>query len=120
VRICQLFWAPRILCLSCRISSKHLDGIYYITRVLIPPLERVFNLVGADVRSWYDEMPKPLRADEAESLTISPRKMRPQSIVAGKLKIDAHFAGSRCLTCNAPTTTRKHATFLDDERVDPG
>ncbi|KAG7291544.1 hypothetical protein NEMBOFW57_001563 [Staphylotrichum longicolle] len=25
---------------------------------LIPPLERIFNLVGANVRSWYDEMPK--------------------------------------------------------------
>ena len=37
----------------------HLDAEYYISKVLIPPLERFFNLVGANVRSWYEEMPKP-------------------------------------------------------------
>ncbi|KAI5952782.1 REV3 [Candida jiufengensis] len=35
-----------------------LDYEYYITRVLIPPLERIFNLIGADVRGWYKEMPR--------------------------------------------------------------
>ncbi|CAI6335616.1 unnamed protein product [Periconia digitata] len=35
-----------------------LDADYYITKNLIPPLERIFNLVGANVRQWYDEMPK--------------------------------------------------------------
>lgn len=35
-----------------------LDAEYYITKNLIPPLERIFNLVGANVRQWYDEMPK--------------------------------------------------------------
>lgn len=35
-----------------------LDAEYYISKNLIPPLERIFNLVGANVRGWYDEMPK--------------------------------------------------------------
>lgn len=35
-----------------------LDTEYYITKNLIPPLERIFNLVGANVRSWYEDMPK--------------------------------------------------------------
>ena len=35
-----------------------LDADYYISKTLIPPLERIFNLVGADVRSWYEDMPK--------------------------------------------------------------
>jgi len=35
-----------------------LDGDYYINKTLIPPLERIFNLVGANVRSWYEDMPK--------------------------------------------------------------
>ncbi|KAJ4298456.1 DNA polymerase zeta [Collariella sp. IMI 366227] len=35
-----------------------LDAEYYISKNLIPPLERIFNLVGANVRAWYDEMPK--------------------------------------------------------------
>ncbi|KAL7938291.1 hypothetical protein V8C35DRAFT_146512 [Trichoderma chlorosporum] len=35
-----------------------LDADYYISKNLIPPLERIFNLVGANVRQWYDRMPK--------------------------------------------------------------
>ncbi|KAH6607338.1 hypothetical protein Trco_003651 [Trichoderma cornu-damae] len=35
-----------------------LDADYYITKNLIPPLERIFSLVGASVRQWYDAMPK--------------------------------------------------------------
>jgi DNA polymerase zeta len=38
-----------------------LDGEYYITKNIIPPLERIFNLVGANVRNWYEDMPKPHR-----------------------------------------------------------
>ncbi|TPX14878.1 uncharacterized protein E0L32_004987 [Thyridium curvatum] len=42
------------------LGSAHLalDAEYYISKNLIPPLERIFNLVGANVRQWYDEMPK--------------------------------------------------------------
>ncbi|KAG9574891.1 putative DNA polymerase zeta catalytic subunit, partial [Aureobasidium melanogenum] len=39
-------------------EHAELDAEYYISKNLIPPLERIFNLVGANVRSWYDEMPK--------------------------------------------------------------
>lgn len=35
-----------------------LDAEYYISKNLIPPLDRIFMLVGASVRQWYDEMPK--------------------------------------------------------------
>ncbi|CUM65007.1 uncharacterized protein PRCAT00002626001 [Priceomyces carsonii] len=35
-----------------------LDYEYYITKVLIPPLERLFNLIGVNIKSWYDELPK--------------------------------------------------------------
>ncbi len=39
-------------------SNAELDSDYYITKVLVPPLERIFNLMGVDVRRWYNEMPK--------------------------------------------------------------
>ncbi|KAF2659320.1 hypothetical protein K491DRAFT_712839 [Lophiostoma macrostomum CBS 122681] len=44
-----------------------LDAEYYIGKNLIPPLERIFNLVGANVRSWFDEMP---RVQRIRSITI--------------------------------------------------
>lgn len=36
----------------------NLDSDYYITKNLIPPLERIFKLLGANIRQWYDDMPK--------------------------------------------------------------
>lgn len=38
-----------------------LDYEYYITRVLIPPLERIFNLIGIDITGWYRQMPIVMR-----------------------------------------------------------
>ncbi|KZT65126.1 hypothetical protein DAEQUDRAFT_677323 [Daedalea quercina L-15889] len=83
--------------------QKHLDAAYYISRVLVPPLERVFNLVGADVRAWYDEMPRARRADQPESVLLSPRKARRHrdAGAANPFKIDEHFLTSRCLVCTA-------------------
>ncbi|CAL1695850.1 unnamed protein product [Somion occarium] len=84
-------------------SHKYIDASYYISRVLVPPLERILNLVGADVRSWYDEMPKILRADQPDALLLSPRKPLNYVDMANRLSIDEHFLSSRCLTCDEPT-----------------
>ncbi|KAI0335271.1 hypothetical protein GY45DRAFT_1240755 [Cubamyces sp. BRFM 1775] len=85
-----------------RDSHLRLDANYYISRVLIPPLERVFNLVGADVRSWFDDMPKSLRVDQPD-VTLSPRKNKKSVMVANAFKIDDHFTSSHCLICGALT-----------------
>lgn len=80
------------------LQNEHmqLDASYYISRVLIPPLERIFNLVGADVRSWFDDMPKAIRVNHPNPLAMSPKKQR---ITANRLKIDEHFQSSQCLAC---------------------
>lgn len=41
-------------------AALELDSDYYINKVLIPPLERIFNLFGVDVRAWVKEIPKML------------------------------------------------------------
>ncbi|SCU79736.1 LAFA_0B05292g1_1 [Lachancea sp. 'fantastica'] len=38
-------------------ENFELDSTYYITKTLIPPLQRFFNLMGVDVTRWYAEMP---------------------------------------------------------------
>jgi DNA polymerase zeta len=80
-------------------SHKHLDASYYISRVLIPPLERIFNLVGADVRGWYDEMPKTARADYTDPAMLSPQKDTKDAGNLNRLKIDEHFRSSQCVVC---------------------
>ncbi|RPD62939.1 hypothetical protein L227DRAFT_584639 [Lentinus tigrinus ALCF2SS1-6] len=83
-------------------SHKRLDAAYYISRVLIPPLERIFNLVGADVQSWFEDMPKSLRADQPD-VTATPRKNKKSVMVANAFKIDDHFTSSHCLICGTLT-----------------
>lgn len=39
-------------------KSNELDAEYYIEKVLIPPLERIFILMGVNVRKWIKDLPK--------------------------------------------------------------
>jgi len=81
-------------------NQNHLDGAYYISRVLIPPLERIFSLVGADVRSWYEEMPKTFKADQPGANPSTPSKDQLERNL-NRFKIEEHFPSSACLICGA-------------------
>lgn len=65
--------------------SLGIDAEYYIRNLLIPPLARIFNLVGADVEQWYDSMPRQKRAGKYGAL--------------GGMRIDSHFLSAHCLVC---------------------
>lgn len=77
-------------------NSIELDAEYYISKNWIPPLERIFNLVGANVRGWYDEMPKLQRI----------RNIRlPQDVVTrgapgpGRKTLEGYMKSSACIVC---------------------
>uniref|UniRef100_A0A671NP77 DNA polymerase zeta catalytic subunit n=1 Tax=Sinocyclocheilus anshuiensis TaxID=1608454 RepID=A0A671NP77_9TELE len=42
--------------------SLRLNATYYITKQILPPLTRIFNLIGVDVFSWYHELPRVQKA----------------------------------------------------------
>ncbi|XP_076642989.1 DNA polymerase zeta catalytic subunit [Halictus rubicundus] len=44
------------------------NSIYYITKVIVPPLNRCLNLIGIDVNAWYREMSHRQTPDKAVSL----------------------------------------------------
>ncbi|GAA5969258.1 hypothetical protein JCM11641_007531 [Rhodosporidiobolus odoratus] len=68
-----------------------LDATHYITRMIIPPLERIFNLMGVDVKSWYREMSKSKRVLKSGGANgIKP------------VMLDEHFISDRCIACNGP------------------
>jgi len=91
-------------------SQLQLDGYYYISRVLIPPLERIFNLVGADVKQWFNEMRKPITSD----LQMSPRKAGRTIIDSpSKLNIDEHFTSTQCLSCGGPSESGEWLQWFD-------
>ncbi|KAF7548333.1 hypothetical protein G7Z17_g7120 [Cylindrodendrum hubeiense] len=73
------------------LSNPHwqLDAEYYVSKNLIPPLERIFNLVGANVRQWYDEMPKVQRVRHATTLGTK------------KTTLESYMRSTHCLVCRA-------------------
>lgn len=38
--------------------TLRLNSTYYITKQILPPLARMFHLIGVDVFSWYQELPR--------------------------------------------------------------
>ncbi|CAN8100096.1 unnamed protein product [Discula destructiva] len=69
-----------------------LDAEYYITKNLIPPLERIFNLVGANVRQWYDEMPKVqrIRRITTDGGADGPKK---------RFTLESYLRSASCVVC---------------------
>lgn len=66
-----------------------LDAEYYIGKNLIPPLERIFNLVGANVRQWYDEMPKVQRIYQTAAGATGGKRST----------LESYMKSTHCLVC---------------------
>lgn len=67
--------------------------------------------MGADVRAWYDEMPKTITVDERDPLALSPRK-RDRAMHTNRFKIDEHFQSARCLTCGGTASDGRLVSSL--------
>lgn len=96
--------APEDLLAGGAASHLRLDAEYYISKNLIPPLERIFNLVGANVRQWYDEMPKVQRV----------RRVDPSSAVEGHHhhRQDSGDLGGRGLAAAAITKKKTLESYM--------
>jgi len=79
-------------------AQQELDAEYYISKNIIPPLERIFNLVGANVRQWYDEMPKYQRIRQVD---ISGHEVVENSLMK-KSTLESYMKASNCVVCRDP------------------
>jgi DNA polymerase zeta len=79
-------------------AYSDLDAEYYISKNIIPPLERIFNLVGANVRQWYDEMPKYQRIRRVEGGVITDGREAGMS----KKTLESYMKSSTCMVCREP------------------
>ena len=97
--------APEVLLHN---DHMELDAEYYITKNLIPPLERIFNLVGANVRQWYDEMPKVQRMRPVAMFNARGSK----TSNAPKRTLESYLQASTCILCREklppPPPPRSH------------
>ncbi|KAB8356553.1 hypothetical protein FH972_024135 [Carpinus fangiana] len=92
---------PRVLLEQDGGEALQLDAEYYISKNLIPPLERIFNLVGANVRGWWDEMPKIQRIRNvgfAASLAAQ-RNAGKGAVVPKQRTLEAYMQSALCVVC---------------------
>lgn len=83
-------------------DQLELDAEYYINKNLIPPLERIFNLVGANVRSWFDEMPKVqrVRAVRGPAQILNMAAANEGNTIAKKT-LESYLHSTSCLVCRS-------------------
>lgn len=91
-----------------------LDAEYYITKNLIPPLERIFNLVGANVRQWFEEMPKVHRIRRVDAQAAGPAAAAAAAAAARKkFTLESYLHSASCVVCGA-TVKVKHEDDNDN------
>uniref|UniRef100_A0A665WI97 DNA polymerase zeta catalytic subunit n=1 Tax=Echeneis naucrates TaxID=173247 RepID=A0A665WI97_ECHNA len=71
-----------------------LNGTYYITKQILPPLARIFQLIGVDVFSWYQELP---RIQKASCSMVGAEE------VGRKGTISQYFTTLHCPVCEELT-----------------
>ena len=86
--------APEVLLQN---DHHELDAEYYISKNIIPPLERIFGLVGGNgiVRSWYDEMPKYHRIRQIEGNANTDEA----TLIVSKKTLESYMKSSSCVVC---------------------
>ena len=75
-----------------------LDVGHYIRKMIIPPLNRIFALMGVDVGTWFEEMRKGQRARVGPGGSVSGSGAGGE---ADRILIEEHFGTTRCLACEA-------------------
>ncbi|KAJ3155914.1 DNA polymerase zeta [Geranomyces variabilis] len=84
--------------------NLRLHGQYYVERMIIPAISRVFNLVGVDVLSWYRDMPKIIAATRftASQLMQEQNDTRgPAATLLAGRTIDQYYVARHCVVCHA-------------------
>ncbi|KAG8252327.1 DNA polymerase zeta catalytic subunit, variant 2 [Homalodisca vitripennis] len=89
----RLVRSPAILLAD---DSLKINAEYYISRVIIPPLDRCFSLIGANIPMWYSEMPR--RQQHLYLHSTSSEGGR-------KATISQYFVTCNCAVCESVTTS---------------
>ncbi|XP_047315790.1 DNA polymerase zeta catalytic subunit isoform X1 [Impatiens glandulifera] len=76
-------------------SPYRLNDVYYITKQIIPALQRVFGLVGADLHQWFLAMPRPEREVTSKRVLYAQNSHR--------TRIDYYYLSKHCVLCGGLT-----------------
>lgn len=90
-RLCDMVVDP--LDLLALDSPFRLNDVYYIRKQIIPALQRVFGLVGADLNQWYSDLPRPEREAATKRHLFASNSYR--------TRIDFYYLSKRCILCGS-------------------
>lgn len=91
-------------------SPYRLNELYYINKQIIPALQRVFGLVGADLKHWFSELPRLVRPTLAKCHYVSHSKSlnefdydtmseTSKMVQAKRSRIDTYYISKHCILC---------------------
>ncbi|KAH9622617.1 hypothetical protein KSS87_013140 [Heliosperma pusillum] len=72
-------------------SPYRLNDIYYITKQIIPALQRVFGVLGGDLYQWFQEMPRSVRDAPTKHYFNAANSLR--------ARIDYYYSSRHCVLC---------------------
>eukprot|EP01135_Chromosphaera_perkinsii_P007361 Nk52_evm9s805 gene=Nk52_evmTU9s805 len=92
--------------------GPRIDSRYYIEERIVPALNRVFNTMGVDVKSWYAEMPRThgsgtsFKRLKSSLIPVKMREKRSRGKAAVKInRIDQYFSKTNCVICGQEIQT---------------
>lgn len=74
-------------------SPFRLNDVYYIRKQIIPALQRVFGLVGADLNQWYSDLPRPQREAASKGHLFASNSHR--------TRIEFYYLSKHCTLCGS-------------------
>lgn len=83
-------------------SPFRLNDLYYINKQIIPALQRVFGLLGADLNQWFLDMPRPARE------TVGKRNFFAQNHHPHRTRIDYYYLSRHCIVCGELVQASAH------------
>ncbi|KAJ3615850.1 hypothetical protein Zmor_012247 [Zophobas morio] len=104
-------------------ETAFLNTKYYIKKQLIPPLSRVFGLLGEDPENWYAELSVRKKAPSTES-AFSRRSLpevsslRARSPPRKKRVIEQYYSSKNCAVCHS-FCTEEDASLCQPCRASP-
>lgn len=99
-----------------------INAMYYITKVIIPPLNRCLLLIGADVHKWFAELPRKnqylLSLETASKvMTMTAINANQSTVIGKKSTISQYFSTTNCVCdCGGHTQNGICADCLRPER----
>lgn len=76
-----------------RLGAARLNTTYYITKQILPALNRIFSLIGVRVGVWYAEMPRP-------TFAAIPFAQEKGKLRAKQSSLTMFYASEKCAICH--------------------